>query len=283
MPVILCFMETKIYLCGLFMIHSIFFDIDGTLVSFKTHSVPESAAKAIKACQAKGIKVFLCTGRPKVLVQDFSHPQMGNIHFDGVVAQNGCYCATGDETVIYQSNIDSKDIRALVHYLEENEPFPVSLMTRNNVYINYINKDVTDLSEFLGVDLPVIRPLQTVEEDVMQVNIYGDLQLEEKLMNEVFTNCESSRWHPHFADVTPKGNSKKTGIEKILKHFNLDCEGTMAFGDGGNDVPMLEYVQVGVAMGNSDDPKVLEAASHIAPSVDDDGIARFLHSFFLHL
>lgn len=265
------------------MIHSIFFDIDGTLVSFKTHTVPNSAAKAIKACQAKGIKVFLCTGRPKVLVQDFSHPQMGNIHFDGVVAQNGCYCATGDETVIYQSNIDSKDIRALVHYLEENEPFPVSLMTRNNVYINYINKDVTDLSEFLGVDLPVIRPLQTVEEDVMQVNIYGDLQLEEKIMKEVFTNCESSRWHPHFADVTPKGNSKKTGIEKILKHFNLDCEGTMAFGDGGNDVPMLEYVQVGVAMGNSDDPKVLEAASHIAPSVDDDGIARFLHSFFLHL
>ncbi len=53
----------------------------------------------------------------------------------------------------------------------------------------------------------------------------------------------------------------------------------MAFGDGGNDISMLEYVQVGVAMGNSDDPKVLAAASHVAPSVDDDGIARFLHSF----
>ena len=265
------------------MIHSIFFDIDGTLVSFKTHSVPASAAKAIKACQKKGIKVFLCTGRPKVLVQDFSHPQMGNIHFDGIVAQNGCYCAAGDGTVIFQSNIDSKDIRALVHSLEKYKPFPVSLMTRDNVYINFINQDVENLAGFLGVGLPVIRPLHTIDEDVMQVNIYGDVLLEEKLMKEVFTNCESSRWHPHFADVTPKGNSKKTGIEKILNHFNLHREGSMAFGDGGNDISMLEYVQVGVAMGNSDDPKVLAAASHVAPSVDDDGIARFLHSFFLHL
>lgn len=265
------------------MIHSIFFDIDGTLVSFKTHSVTPQAAKAIKACQDKGIKVFLCTGRPKVLVQDFTHPQMGNIHFDGIVAQNGCYCADGDGTVIFQRNIDSKDIRALVHSLEEYQPFPVSLMTQNKVYINFINHDVENLAEFLGVDLPIVRPLHTVDEDVMQVNIYGDVLLEEKLMKEVFTNCESSRWHPHFADVTPKGNSKKSGIEKILKHFNLHRDGTMAFGDGGNDISMLEYVQVGVAMGNSDDPKVFAAASHVAPSVDDEGIARFLHSFFLHL
>ncbi len=156
-------------------------------------------------------------------------------------------------------------------------------MTRDNVYINLINQDVEDLSVFLGVDLPEVRPLHTVFEDVMQVNVYGDLALEEKIMKEVFTNCESSRWHPHFADVTPKGNSKKTGIEKILRYYNLNREGTMAFGDGGNDVSVLEYVQVGVAMGNSNDPTVLAAASHIAPSVDDDGIARFLHSFFLYL
>jgi hydroxymethylpyrimidine pyrophosphatase-like HAD family hydrolase len=57
----------------------------------------------------------------------------------------------------------------------------------------------------------------------------------------------------------------------------------MAFGDGGNDVSMLQYVEVSVAMGNADDPQVLGAASHIAPPVDDDGIARFLNSFFLHL
>lgn len=265
------------------MIHSIFFDIDGTLVSFRTHAVPPSAAHSIKECQARGIRVFLCTGRPKILVQDFSLPQFGNLHFDGLIAQNGCYCATGDGQVIYQSIIDPRDIRALVRYLNDHEPFPVSLMTSDKVYINYIDQRVENLAAFLGVGLPEVRPLETVRGDVMQVNIYGDNYLESKVMREVFTRCESSRWHPDFADVTPQGNSKKTGIEKILQHYGLERKGTMAFGDGGNDISMLEYVEIGVAMGNADDPHVLEAVSHIAPPLDEDGIARFLNSFFLHL
>lgn len=281
--IFLCFMATKIYLCRLFMIHSIFFDIDGTLVSFRTHTVPPSAAQSIRECQARGIRIFLCTGRPKILVQDFSLPQFGSLSFDGLIAQNGCYCATGDGQVIHQSIIDPRDIRALVNYLNDHEPFPVSLMTSTRVYINYIDRKVENLAAFLGVGLPQIRPLETVCEDVMQVNIYGDTQLEAKVMKEVFTRCESSRWHPDFADVTPQGNSKRTGIEKILQHYGLERKGTMAFGDGGNDIPMLEYVEVGVAMGNAHDPRVAEAADHVAPPLDDDGIARFLNSFFLHL
>ncbi len=54
----------------------------------------------------------------------------------------------------------------------------------------------------------------------------------------------------------------------------------MAFGDGGNDIPMLEYVEVGVAMGNSDDPQVFAAATYQAPPLDEDGIARFLEAYF---
>ena len=279
----LCFIMTKIYLCAQMMIHSIFFDIDGTLVSFQTHAVFPSTARIIKKCQASGIRIFLCTGRPKILVQDFTLPHYGSICFDGLIAQNGCYCATGEGQVIFQSNIDKRDIRTLTEYLAANEPFPVSLMTPENVYINYIDRRVESLARFLGVGLPEVRPLETVDEDIMQVNIYGDTDLESRVMRSVFLHCESSRWHPDFADVTPKGNSKRTGMEKILSHFGLGREGTMAFGDGGNDIPMLEYAEIGVAMGNADDPRVKEAASHIAPAVDDDGIARFLNSFFLHL
>lgn len=265
------------------MIHSIFFDIDGTLVSFRTHAIPPSAVRSLKECQARGIRIFLCTGRPRILVQDFTLPQFGNLHFDGLIAQNGCYCATGDGQVIHQSVIDPRDIQALVSYLKDHDPFPVSLMTSEKVYINRIDQKVKDLAAFLGVDLPEVRPLETVREAVMQVNIYCNEAMEKKMMQTVFTQCESSRWHPHFADVTPAGNSKRTGIEKILHHYGLERKGTMAFGDGGNDVSMLQYVEVSVAMGNADDPQVLGAASHIAPPVDDDGIARFLNSFFLHL
>ena len=52
------------------MIKAIFFDIDGTLVSFKTHRVPESTKQALKELREKGIKVFIATGRPKLLINN---------------------------------------------------------------------------------------------------------------------------------------------------------------------------------------------------------------------
>ena len=52
------------------MVKAIFFDIDGTLVSFQTHTVPESTREALRLLREKGIKVFIATGRPKTLMMD---------------------------------------------------------------------------------------------------------------------------------------------------------------------------------------------------------------------
>ncbi len=262
------------------MIHSLFFDIDGTLVSFKTHTVPDSAVKAIKKYRALGIKTFLCTGRPKVLVQDFSLPFYGNLYFDGLIAQNGSYCESGDGQAIYQSKIDRRDIDSLFRYMKEHEPFPVSMVTQNNVYINYIDQKVKDLAAMAGMNIPQLQPLEEITEDVIQISIYGDSNLETDVMSKAFRYSESIRWHPDFTDITPQGDNKKTGMEKMLRHFGLTQKGTMAFGDGGNDISMLEYAEVGVAMDNATDPLVKAAASHVAPGVDEDGIARFLESYF---
>jgi len=262
------------------MIHSIFFDIDGTLVSFKTHTIPPSAIEAVNRCRERGIRIFLCTGRPKVLVQDFSLPEYGGLLFDGLIAQNGGYCEDDQGRVIYQSVIDPRDIKAMITYLNQQETLPVSMITKDKVYINYVDNHVEDLANLLGMDVPEVHLLEEVTDDVMQMNIYAGSAKVAEIMDAVFRYSESSRWHPLFADITPKGDTKKTGIEKMLAHYQLDRKGTMAFGDGGNDISMLEYVEVGVAMGNSDDPRVFAAATHAAPPLDEDGIARFLQDYF---
>ena len=83
-----------------------------------------------------------------------------------------------------------------------------------------------------------------------------------------------------FADITARGNTKQKGIDQMLKHFGLAVEESMAFGDGGNDIPMLRHAGIGVAMGNAADAVKMKA-DYITDTVDADGIAKALQHFAL--
>ena len=83
------------------MVKAIFFDIDGTLVSFQTHTVPESTREALRLLREKGIKVFIATGRPKTLMMD----AVGDLDFDGYVTLNGAHCFTANHEDIYKGTI----------------------------------------------------------------------------------------------------------------------------------------------------------------------------------
>ena len=84
--------------------------------------------------------------------------------------------------------------------------------------------------------------------------------------------------YPLFTDIISRGTSKSRGIDKVLEFYGIKLEDTMAFGDGGNDIPMLKHVNLGVAMGNASDT-VQAAADYVTTSVDEEGIMRALQHF----
>jgi hydroxymethylpyrimidine pyrophosphatase-like HAD family hydrolase len=88
------------------------------------------------------------------------------------------------------------------------------------------------------------------------------------------------RWIEYFADVNLKGMNKQLGIDKMLEHFGIPLECAMAFGDGGNDIPMLQHVPYGVAMGNANDA-VKAAAWYVTGDVDEGGLVNALEKFGL--
>ena len=91
-------------------------------------------------------------------------------------------------------------------------------------------------------------------------------------------HSEATRWNPLFTDVIPQGSSKRVGIDKMLEYFGIALDESMAFGDGGNDITMLQHVGIGVAMGNAED-EVKRVADHVTSSVDDDGVMNALRHF----
>ncbi|MDR1407256.1 MAG: Cof-type HAD-IIB family hydrolase [Tannerella sp.] len=249
---------------------AIFFDVDGTLVSFKTHRVPESTVEALACLRAAGIKIFVATGRMQSMLD-----VLDGIPFDGYITCNGVCCMDHHGAEIYASPIPADDLEALAAHLEE-KPFPVAFMTEREMTINHVDDRVRRAATLIGIHPPEICDVrETIRRPVFQVCIYVDDAEAQMLMNRVMTHCACSRWTPHFADVNAKGHSKQTGIDRMLAYHGISLDETMAFGDGGNDIPMLGHVATGIAMGNASD-EVKQAAAFVTTSVDDDGIRRML-------
>ena len=91
------------------MTKALFFDIDGTLVSFETHRIPSSTIEALEAAHAKGLKIFIATGRPKAIINNLSELQDRNL-IDGYITMNGAYCFVGETSYLQKrySTVGSK-------------------------------------------------------------------------------------------------------------------------------------------------------------------------------
>jgi len=256
------------------MVKAVFFDIDGTLVSFNTHKIPDSTLEALSLLKKKGIKTFIATGRPYFVIDN-----LGDLTFDGYITMNGSLCLTGEKETIYKNAIQRQDIEALIHFQNNGYAFPCMVATAEEIFTNYIDENVIEVLKQINFITPVHKSLsEALSKDVYQLMGFFNDNQESEIMSNVLTHCETTRWNPLFTDIIAKGNSKQVGMDKVLGHFSLDLKDTMAFGDGGNDISMLRHAAQGIAMGNASE-EVKQSASYITDSVDDNGIWNALKHF----
>ncbi len=257
------------------MVKAVFFDIDGTLVSFKTHKIPDSTRKAIETIRNKGIKVFIATGRHFSVINN-----LDNMEFDGYITLNGCYCLQGTDNVLFKKSIAPSDINRFIDFLQQKRDFPCLFVEEHKLSLNYIDEEMKFLVNLLKKDLVPTDDLDYYrDKELFQLTAFFKESQEEEVMG-LLPNCSSMRWYPTFADIIAKGVDKGVGIDHFCQHYGFSLEETMAFGDGGNDMEMLRHAGIGVAMGNAKDD-VKKAADYVTDSVDNDGILKGLQHFGL--
>lgn len=255
------------------MIKAVFFDIDGTLVSFNTHTVPQSTRDSLKALKEKGIKVFIATGRPQILINNIS-----DLDFDGYILMNGAHCFTKDKKDIYKETIPEDDIRRVVEYTKTHN-YPFVFVDDKEWFITQKDKAVEEICHLIEIPAPPIKPAEhAMNMDIMQMMGYFPTEVDEEVFGNILTHCEAMRWHPLFTDIVSRNTSKSNGIDKVIEYYGISLEETMAFGDGGNDIPMLKHAHIGIAMGNASD-KVKAYADYITDTVDNDGVIKALKHF----
>lgn len=249
---------------------AVFLDVDGTLISFNTHRVPDSAIQALNEVHNAGVKIIIATGRIQTDLKELEA-----IPYDGIVALNGAKCLLRDGTVISEHPILIDDFHTVKH-LASKYDFPLAVEVEKGILVDKVTQTVIDLSNLTNHSIPPVVDLEKefIESRCCQVCIYCGEDVEKEIMAQLPNLCVS-RWNPYFADVNVAGINKATGLAEFAKHYGFDVSETAAIGDGGNDIPMLRVAGIGIAMGNAKD-EVKAVADYVTTTVDEHGIRQAL-------
>lgn len=262
-------------------VKAVFFDIDGTLVSFKTHAAPASTMRALHTLREKGVKLFIASGRPPVWL-DVLREQLHDFPFDGYVLLNGQYCTDAAGQPFHVQPLPAGAFASLLPWLEANPDVVCSFVEMDYAYENRHTETVRATAQQAGLygpHAPVEDPVRALTHTTYQLNPYIPPERDAEFIAHA-PGCKAVRWNDIFADVIPADGGKPEGVKRMLDHFGLTAAECMAFGDGGNDIEMLRFAGVGVAMGNAA-PPVKAAADYVTDDIDADGLEKALMHFGL--
>ena len=259
----------------------IFLDIDGTLTAPGSNTPPESAMKAIRAAQAKGHKIFLCTGRnPNMLAPVLA------LGFDGAVSCAGGYVFAGEE-VLFDCPMTEEQLETGMRLLKE-----------QGVFRTIEAKDATygdeDLGDFLAQagegNSELVRWRKALAESL---NIRPMKEYDGRPIYKIVIMCtEAAQLQPArdalekdfqfvIQDVAAhnclngelinRAFDKGKGVRIVAEHFGAALEDTYGFGDSMNDLEMIETVGHSVCMANGS-PALQAKSDLVCPAVDEDGL-----------
>jgi Cof subfamily protein (haloacid dehalogenase superfamily) len=260
-------------------------DIDGTLTNSKKE-VSENTLEAIQKIQKRGHKVVLASGRPTPGILQLAK-QLKLAEHDGfILSYNGAKiinCKTNE--VIYQKILPREIIKDLYQSAIE---YKVGI-------ISYEDETIiagTDIDEFIEKEAKINNiPIKKVENfseyitfDVNKCLMTGPgehLANVEQIMKEKYGHVLNVyRSEPFFLELMPKDIDKAYSLSKLLEYLGLSKEQMISCGDGYNDLSMIQYAGMGVAMANAQEI-VKNAADYITLSNDDDGVAHVINEFML--
>ncbi len=252
------------------MIKAIFFDIDGTLRDFTEKGIRPGTRLAIHLAKNHGIRCLIATGRHLLEIQEEN--LLDGLTFDGYVLLNGSLCLDERFSPLYENPIPVSQIQAMLA-LQKELGFSLLFMERNALYVSHITSQLEKLQAQIGTAIPPVEPHMErgLSHPVYQMSPFSD-DLTPDVLSARLPLCDITRWHDGGAfDITPKGGSKQRGIQKVIEHYGYSRDEIAAIGDGYNDIPMIRYAGIGIAMGNGNE-QVKAAADFVTDSLDQDGL-----------
>ncbi len=263
------------------------FDMDGTVLNSK-HEISKENMQAIKELESTGVKIVIATGRPSELLKKYTNEMKMD---DYVITCNGSVIGHPYKNDFLHHNvIDKESTIRIIEMCEENN-YDYLMYTKDAV----ISKDNEKLKQFKKVgekyrEEDKANIIQTEDVDyiknnflpnkilIMEKNPTKYQELWKNMKN--FKNVEYTQSWTGALDVSPFGDNKGNAVKILCEHYGINQEEVISFGDQLNDITMIKYAGLGIAMGNAEE-KVKDAANYITLTNNENGVAKAIKKIIL--
>lgn len=251
----------------------VFFDIDETLIVKDKDYLPATVLPAIRGLKANGIIPAIATGRTPFSFPPKIRALVAETGMEMFVTMNGQYVRYQDK-VLAQHPIPVAKIQRVVDFLARHH-IDYAFVSDECICVSAINDTVRAAMDPLRTAYHIDKDYFT-KHAVFQILPFYTQQQDALIAGSgILDGLKVVRWHENSVDLFDEQGSKARGIAAAIRHFGLEMDNVMAFGDGLNDIEMLSTVGVGVAMGNAHD-QLKTLATHVTDHIEQDGVYNFL-------
>jgi Cof subfamily protein (haloacid dehalogenase superfamily) len=257
-------------------------DVDGTLID-DAMAIPEHVSQVVAQARARGVTVTLATGRMLEATVPFASAL--EIEAPLICYQGGLIQAAGSEEPLYRARMDPNVVLDVLEWHAE-YGWHIVLYADDALFIAERRYPESFYRELLGSNLHWADDLASVldQHEPMKFLFIAEPALADRIeaaMRQRFEgHMEIVRSHARFVEGNPLGVSKGDALRRLAEHLGTPQERVMAIGDQGNDVSMIAWAGVGVAMGNAS-AAAKAVADWVAPPFSENGAAVAIERFVL--
>ena len=251
-------------------------DLDGTLLNSQK-KISDVSLEAIRNFVCSGGRFVVSTGRPIQGIYKFK--DLDEFHGLAIIYNGAMVVDTSNGEIIFSQLMDKSESEAIIKKACKMD-ISFCIWADNQLYCNRINEHVRYYQSFSDVEPIVLSDFSELVRNGITKILMVDTPDKIKCYTEAFSNMEYANTTfcnsmPEFLECFNSKVSKGIALSKIIDICGVKREETAAFGDAPNDISMIEYAGMGVAMGNASDI-VKDAADYITDTNDNDGVAKFL-------
>ena len=261
------------------------FDMDGTVLNSK-HQIPEENKKAFKYLTNLGIRIVIATGRPQELLKKYTNELLTTEY---TITCNGSVIGRpSKDDFIHENVIAQEDVINLIDMCEEyNYDYLVytsdAVVSKDNERLRLFRKIGESYKEEDKAKIIQIEDADYIKNNfspnkilIMEKDPAEYLKMQDRIKE--FKNVESAQSWFGALDISPLGDNKGSAVKKVCEHYNILPEEVIAFGDNLNDMSMIKYAGLGVAMGNAEE-ELKSIADYVTDTNDNDGVAKAIYKF----